>query len=99
MGGMKRFLTVLAATAVAAAVTIPALADDPGDGDAKFVTCLRSQGLDIPADTHGDAVKTWLLAHQSDAAVDPALRACKTREEGPSPKAEELSACLRAHGL
>src|SRR4051794_14073795 len=100
IGGMKRFLTVIAATAVAAAVaaaiTLPAGASDEPTTtkDAKFVACLRDQGLAIPPETTGDAIKTWLLAHDG---VDDAIKACKTREDGRNVKVDELIACLRAH--
>ena len=98
---MHRFLIVIAATAVAAtvaaAITLPAGAsDEPTTKDPKLVACLRDQGLAIPPETTGDAVKQWLLAHDG---VDDAVRACKTREEGPNVKVDELVACLRAHGL
>jgi hypothetical protein len=104
---MTRVLTVVAATAIAAAVaaalTLPAGAEQSQTGtdaiDAKFVTCLRAQGLGIPADTRGDeAIKSWIVAHQSDPAVEPAVRTCKSRLSGDvSPT--QLVACLRDHGL
>ena len=50
---MKRFLTIIAATAVAAAVTIPALADDGSpspDGSAAFETCLRARTAIVRAE-------------------------------------------------
>jgi hypothetical protein len=99
---MKRLLVVLAATAaaaaVAAAITLPAGADPLTPADAKFVTCLRSEGLAIPAETRGDDIKQWLLAQADQAAVDRAVGRCKPRvAAGPGP--EELIACLRKQGL
>ena len=75
---MKRLLTIVAATAasaaVTAAITLPAGASDQANPkDAPFVACLRAHGLDIPADTTGDAIKGWLLAHDH---ADDALAAC-----------------------
>jgi hypothetical protein len=100
---MNRFLALIAPTAaaaaVAAAITIPAGADqtagqtaDPG---AQLVSCLRANGVDIPADTRGVAIKQWVGAHQSDPNVDRALKSCN--DNAPAP--EELLSCLRAHGL
>jgi hypothetical protein len=99
---MKRLVVVLAATAaaaaVAAAITLPAGADPLTPADAKFVTCLRSQGLAIPAGTRGDDIKAWLLAQRDQAAVDRAVSTCKPRvADGPGP--QELIACLRKQGL
>jgi hypothetical protein len=95
---MKHFLTALAATAAtAAAITLPAGASDQPTGkDARFVACLRDHGLAIPADTTGDAIKGWLLAHEN---VDAAVRACRPRDAGADVKIGELTACLRSHGL
>ena len=99
---MKRLAVVLAATAaaaaVAAAITLPAGADSLTPADAKFVSCLRSQGLTIPAGTRGDDIKRWLLAQGDRAAVDRAVAQCKPQvAEGPGP--QELIACLRKQGL
>src|SRR3954453_18975834 len=98
---MKRFLTTVAATAaaaaVAAAITLPAGAsDEPVAKDAKQVACLRDHGLAIPADTTGDAIKTWLLAHDG---VEDAVAACRPHNAGGDVKVADLTACLRAHGL
>jgi hypothetical protein len=91
-----KLLTVLAATAtaatVAAALTIPAGADESPDATAvKIATCLRSHGADLAADADGLAVKTWAASH----AEDPAVKACMPDAASPP----ELAACLRAHGL
>ena len=90
-----RFLTIGAATAVAASITIPAVAGGRGepDADAKFVSCLRAEGAGIPAGTRGMAIKTWLRAHPE---AESALAAC-TPSNGPKP--QDLIACLRAQGL
>ena len=99
---MKRLLTVLAATAasaaVTAAITLPAGASDEPtpNKDAKQVSCLRAHGLDIPADTTGDAIKGWLLAHDG---VEDAIAACRPHNAGNDVKVSELTACLRAQGL
>jgi hypothetical protein len=91
-----KLLAVLAATAVAAAVaaalTIPAGADESPDAAAtKIVTCLRAHGADIAADADPLAVKTWLASHSEDAAVN----ACVPEASAPA----DLVACLRSHGL
>jgi hypothetical protein len=98
---MNRFAAVIAATAaaaaVAAAISLPAGADQPpsSSSDAEFVSCLRSHGASIPADTQGVAIKSWLVANKSDAGVESALQACAPNDVTP----EQLSACLRDHGL
>src|SRR5687768_15381921 len=89
-----KILTILAATAVAAAVSIPAVAGEPRDGDG-VVACLRAQGLDIPADTRGAAIKQWALRHADDAATERAFAACKPKGESPA----RLVECLRGQGL
>jgi hypothetical protein len=100
---MNRFLAVIAATAaaaaVAAAMTIPAGADQTGESsaDAAFVDCLRTHGADIPADTRGVAIKQWLIAHEQDNGVNAALDACNAKTDQAAP--EELVSCLRSHGL
>jgi hypothetical protein len=100
---MKRLISLLAATAasaaVTAAITLPAGASDdpaPTTKDARFVACLRDHGLAIPADTTGDAIKGWLLAHDG---VDDAIAACKPRDGGRDVNVAKLTACLRDHGL
>ena len=94
---MKRFITIVAATVAAAAITIPAGANDEpkADGEATFLSCLRAHGLDIPADTQGVDAKMWIRARADDPAVQDALKACQPRGVVPT----ELIACLRAHGL
>jgi hypothetical protein len=96
---MKRLAAIVVATAaaaaVAAAITLPAGADERATADAKFVGCLRAQGLDTPADASGDAIKAWIVARGDDAAVKRAVKTCSPR--GPAP--ELLVACLRDHGL
>src|SRR4051794_35349646 len=102
---MKRFLTIIAATAVAAAITIPALADSgsPADEVDTFAACLRAHSIPIPAGLEGAAVKEWIGAHPDAAGLDDAFTACDTKprehakDDGPAP--EELLACLSAKGL
>ena len=102
---MKRFLTIIAATAVAAAITIPAVADNgsPSDEIDTFATCLRTHGIPIPADLEGGAIKEWVGAHRDTAGLDDAFKACDpnppkgAKDGGPGP--EELRACLTAKGL
>jgi hypothetical protein len=104
---MKRFLTVIAATAVAAAITIPAIANDSGSGsgsgsdpEATFVNCMRTNGVDIPADTRGFAIKQWIAAHESQPSVTDALKKCAPDEKkGDSIAVASLVACLKSHGL
>lgn len=100
---MKRFLIVIAATAVAAAVTIPAVADSgSGSGsdpkEVAFVNCMRTNGIDIPADAHGFAIKQWIAAHESQPSVTDALKKCAPDDRiGGGP--QELIACLKSKGL
>jgi hypothetical protein len=102
---MKRFLTIIAATAVAAAVAIPAVADNgsPSDELATFATCLRTQGIPVPADLEGVAIKEWIGAHPDLAGLDDAFAACDpkprqgSKDDGPGPA--ELRACLTGKGL
>jgi hypothetical protein len=102
---MKRFLTIIAATAVAAAITIPALADSgsPSDELATFATCLRAHGVPVPAGLEGVAIKEWVGAHHDTAGLDDAFKACDpqphqgAKDGGPGP--EELRACLAGKGL
>jgi hypothetical protein len=98
---MKRFLTVIAATAVAAAVTIPAIADsDQGDpADATFVSCLRTNGIDIPAGTRGFAIKQWLVAHDSPSVNDALKKCAPDAKQGDPVEVTRLIACLKDHGL
>ena len=103
---MKRFLIVIAATAVAAAVTIPAVADSGSgsgsgtDPEATFVNCMRTNGVDIPADARGIAIKQWVGAHESQPSVADALKKCAPAArigDGNGPR--ELVACLKSKGL
>ncbi len=102
---MKRMLTIIAATAVAAAITIPALADSgsPPDELATFATCLRAHGVAIPADLEGVAIKQWIGAHPDAAGLDSAFKACDPnprqgrKDDGPGP--DELRACMTGKGL
>jgi len=104
---MKRFLIVIAATAVAAAVTIPALADSgsgSGSGtdpkEVAFVNCMRTNGVDIPADAHGFAIKQWIAAHESQPSVTEALKKCAGDDRrGDSVGVEQLVTCLKSKGL
>src|SRR4051794_21317482 len=101
---MKRFLSVVAATAaaaaVAAAITLPAGADAPATDqtDVTFVDCLRAHGVDIPAGARGDAIRAWLVAHDADPDVGRAAPVCKSKAAGDD-SPPELVACLRDHGL
>jgi hypothetical protein len=102
---MKRFLTIIAATAVAAAITIPAVADNgsPSDELATVATCLRAHGIPIPADLEGVAIKQWIGAHRDIAGLDDAFTTCDpkprqgAKDGGPGP--EELRTCLTGKGL
>jgi hypothetical protein len=91
-----KLLSVLAATAVAAAVaaaiTIPAGASPADDPAAQLVSCLRAHGADVPAGTTGLALKQWVGDHESD----PAVAAC--RPPGGGAIADRV-ACLKDHGL
>ena len=100
---MKRFLTIIAATAVAAAVTIPALADDgspSSDGPAAFETCLRAHGIPVPAGLEGRAFKEWIGAHPDTAGLEAAFEACDPQAGKPSDQGpKELRTCLASKGL
>ena len=102
----KALLVIAAAAAVAAIVVLTTGAfagsagrsDQPGDG---FTSCLASHGVQVPSDDPA-AVKRWLADHESDPAVQAALKACGGGDEkgggtGPSPAA--LVACLEQHGV
>ena len=98
---MRRTLIILAATALAAAVTIPALAQEsggsaPDPGLARFTACLADHGVTVPAGLDGRGVKEWIGARQGDATVAAALNACAGPDDGQ--KVAELRACLRSHG-
>jgi hypothetical protein len=103
---MKRFITIIAATAVAAAITIPALADggsQPTDEVDTFATCLRAHAIPIPADLAGRGVKEWIIGHPDTAGLDAAFRACDSdpsqapKDHGQAP--EQLRTCLTGKGL
>jgi hypothetical protein len=92
-----KLLTVLAATAVAAAIaaalTIPAGASpSAADGATKLATCLHAHGAaDAPSGADALALKQWVAAHADDAAVG----ACMPKSRAPA----ALVSCLHAHGL
>jgi hypothetical protein len=92
-----KLLTVLAATAVAAAVaaalSIPAGADkSAGDEATNLASCLHAHGVtDAPSGADALALKQWLAAH----ADNPGVKACEPESAAPT----ELLSCLRAHGL
>jgi hypothetical protein len=98
---MKRFLTVIAATAVAAAVTIPAIADSRSgsDPEATFVNCMRTNGIDIPADTRGFAIKQWIAAHDAPSVQDALKKCAPDEKKGGGIAVDSLVACLKSHGL
>ena len=94
--GMKRFLTIIAATAVAAAVTIPALADSGSPSDeGTFATCLRAHGIPIPAGLEGGAVKQWIGAHPDTAGLEDAFKGCDARGRQGRPTRRRRN-CARA---
>jgi hypothetical protein len=101
---MKRFLTIIAATAVAAAITIPAVADsgDPADELGTFATCLRAHDIPVPANLEGVAIKQWIGAHHDASGMEAAFAACDPKPQGDKTDGappERLVACLRAKGL
>jgi hypothetical protein len=114
---MSRFTMTLAAAAAAAvaaiaAVALPAVGDSGSpspragtDADfAKFVACLRTNGLP-GAPAAPEDLKPWLAAkHTSDPqATEAAERACKVQlakpVPGDGPRVEDFVACLRSHGV
>jgi hypothetical protein len=107
----KALLAFAAAGAVAAIVVLTTGAfagtagrsDQPGDGNAAFISCLTSHGVQVPSDDPG-AVKRWLGDHQGDPAVQAALQACAPADGGSNadvsgPTPAELAACLEQHGV
>jgi hypothetical protein len=110
----KALLAFAAAGAITAIVVLTTGAfagssgrsDQPGDGNAAFISCLASHGVQVPSDDPA-AVKRWLGDHQSDPAVQAALDACappsggsKSDVSGVSgPTPAELVACLEGHGV
>jgi hypothetical protein len=107
----KALLAFAAAGAVAAIVVLTTGAfagtagrsDQPGDGNAAFISCLASHGVQVPSDDPG-AVKRWLGDHQGDPAVQAALQACAPADGGSNadvsgPTPAELAACLEQHGV
>jgi hypothetical protein len=101
---MKRLLAVVLATAaaaaVAAAITIPAGADEQANADANFVNCMRTNGVDMPADLRGFAIKQWVGAHESQPSVTDALQKCApAAKQGDGNGPQALIACLKDHGL
>jgi hypothetical protein len=102
---MKRFLTIIAATAVAAAITIPAVADNgsPSDELATFATCMRAHDVPIPADLEGVAIKQWIGDHADAAGLEAAFKACdphpRQGDKADHAAPEKLVACLSEKGL
>jgi len=93
-------LATAAAAAVAAAITLPAGADSGSDPDATFVNCMRTNGVDIPADARGFAIKQWIGAHESQPSVMDALKKCAPdAKRGGGVAVDSLVACLKSKGL
>ena len=113
---MSRFMMTLAAAAAAAvaaiaAVALPAIGDSGSgpragtDADfAKFVACLRANGLP-GAPAAPEDLKPWLGAKQASdpQATEAAERACNAQVAkhvpGNGPRVEDFVACLRDHGV
>jgi hypothetical protein len=92
-------------------VALPALGNDPrspSDSEvAQLASCLRSHGLDGAPSTP-ETLKPWIAQReaQDPQGVKAALNACKAFMASPKRvepaegvDAQELSACLRSHGL
>ena len=116
----KALLAFAAAGAITAIVVLTTGAfagpsvrsDQPGDGNAAFISCLASHGVQVPSDDP-TTLKQWLGEHsQDDPAVQAALGACaggadtgggKTGGANagngtePGPTPAELVACLERH--
>jgi hypothetical protein len=103
----KALLLIAAAAAVAAIVVLTTGAfagttnrsdqSDGGTGD--FLSCLASQGVQVPTDDP-TGVKQWLADDQDDPAVQAGLEACRPQDgthAGPTPDA--LVTCLEQHGV
>jgi hypothetical protein len=104
-----KLLTVLAATAVAAlvaaALSIPAGADQSAGGKAAkpaaptdLVACLRTHGLNPPTDLF--ALKPWMVQQSGTSTGKAALAACHVSFDAPRETitVQQFGACLRAHG-
>jgi hypothetical protein len=104
---MQRLIAIIAATAtaaaVAAAISLPAGADDggqPADPDGvKLAACLRDHGAAVPAGAQDRELKDWIGGAEGRPEVRAALKACDASNEKPGPPPEQLTACLRDHGL
>jgi hypothetical protein len=99
---MSIIAATAAAAAVAAAISLPAGADDgPRDELATFTSCLRAHGLAVPEGLDPIATKQWIGEHDGSAGFQAAMDACQpdkpAKVGGPAP--EELLACLRHQGL
>src|SRR3954453_20064314 len=98
---MRRTLTILAATALAAAVAIPAIAQEGGGAPdpqlAQFTACLTDHGVPVPAGLGGLELKQWIGTRQDDPAIAAALNACAGPDHGE--KVAQLRACLSSHGI
>jgi len=100
-------ITVIVVLTTGAFAGASGRSDQPGDGNAAFISCLASHGVQIPSDDPA-AVKQWLGERsQDDPAVQAALDACAGSadtgggDEGngtePGPTPAELVACLERH--
>jgi hypothetical protein len=99
---MSIIAATAAAAAVAAAISLPAGADDgPRDELATFTSSLRAHGLAVPEGLDPLATKQWIGEHEGSAGFEAAMDACQPDKPatagGPAP--EELLACLRHQGL
>jgi len=99
---MRRTLIILAATALAAAVTIPAVAQEGGGGAqdpglARFTACLADHGVNPPAGLDGRELKQWIGTRVDDPTIAAALNACAGPER--DDKLAQLRACLSRHGV
>ena len=93
-----------AAAAVAAAITIPAGAQDGSGQDpalARFTACLGAHGVDVPSGLDGLAFKQWLGGQQDRPAVTAALAACDSSGpgKGGADGFTQLYSCLTSHGV
>ena len=103
----RKTLLVIAAAAGIAAIVVwttgafagtPGHANQQGDSPGDLVSCLASEGVQVPSDDPA-AVKQWLAEHsQDDPKVQAAVNACAgpdTRGTGGTPA--PLIACLEQH--
>jgi hypothetical protein len=61
---------------------------------------MRTNGVDMPADARGIAIKQWIAAHDTQPSVAAALKKCAPEAKiGDAQGPAQLIACLKGKGL